>query len=68
MLMLVNIDAWDGYKANRLRILECLYNNSISNTIILSGDSHANWVSDLSSEHLPPASFSSIVFSRYPTV
>jgi len=24
-----------------------LYNNDISNTIILSGDSHANWVSDL---------------------
>jgi len=42
-----DLDAWDGYRANRLRILDFLYNNSIDNTVILSGDSHANWVSDL---------------------
>ncbi|PSR94096.1 hypothetical protein PHLCEN_2v4524 [Hermanssonia centrifuga] len=41
------LDAWDGYRANRNRILDHLYNNEISNTVILSGDSHANWVSDL---------------------
>ncbi|EPQ58357.1 hypothetical protein GLOTRDRAFT_37518, partial [Gloeophyllum trabeum ATCC 11539] len=40
-------DAWDGYRANRMRVLDYLYNNHITNTIILSGDSHANWVSDL---------------------
>ncbi|KAI0664598.1 PhoD-like phosphatase-domain-containing protein [Cubamyces menziesii] len=40
-------DAWDGYRANRERVLNHLYNEKISNTIILSGDSHANWVSDL---------------------
>ena len=43
----VDLDAWDGYRANRARVLNHLYNNSIDNTIILSGDSHANWVSDL---------------------
>jgi len=42
-----DLDAWDGYRANRLRVLEYLYDNHITNTIILSGDSHANWVSDL---------------------
>ncbi|KAI0831518.1 PhoD-like phosphatase-domain-containing protein [Trametes gibbosa] len=42
-----DVDAWDGYRANRARVLDHLYNNKISNTIILSGDSHANWVSDL---------------------
>uniref|UniRef100_A0A8H8CP52 Alkaline phosphatase D n=1 Tax=Psilocybe cubensis TaxID=181762 RepID=A0A8H8CP52_PSICU len=42
-----DLDAWDGYRANRARVLDHLYNNKISNTIILSGDSHANWVSDL---------------------
>ncbi|KLO07151.1 hypothetical protein SCHPADRAFT_945511 [Schizopora paradoxa] len=42
-----DLDAWDGYRANRLRVLDFLYNNSIGNTVILSGDSHANWVSDL---------------------
>ncbi|KAF9567511.1 hypothetical protein CPC08DRAFT_626796 [Agrocybe pediades] len=40
-------DAWDGYRANRARVLDHLYQNKISNTVILSGDSHANWVSDL---------------------
>ncbi|KDR81547.1 hypothetical protein GALMADRAFT_239562 [Galerina marginata CBS 339.88] len=40
-------DAWDGYRANRARVLDHLYKNKISNTVILSGDSHANWVSDL---------------------
>ncbi|KAI0362352.1 hypothetical protein OH77DRAFT_1432930 [Trametes cingulata] len=40
-------DAWDGYRANRARVLDHLYRNKISNTLILSGDSHANWVSDL---------------------
>ncbi|KAG6903200.1 hypothetical protein C0995_002743 [Termitomyces sp. Mi166 len=42
-----DVDAWDGYRANRARILDHLYQNKISNTVILAGDSHANWVSDL---------------------
>ena len=49
-------DAWDGYRANRNRVLDHLYNNKISNTIILSGDSHANWVSDLARKRLPLSS------------
>ncbi|KAI0780723.1 PhoD-like phosphatase-domain-containing protein [Trametes elegans] len=40
-------DAWDGYRANRNRVLDHLYDNDITNTIILAGDSHANWASDL---------------------
>ncbi|KAJ7940710.1 PhoD-like phosphatase-domain-containing protein [Mycena leptocephala] len=43
----VDLDDWDGYRANRQRVLDHLYRNKIKNTIILSGDSHANWVSDL---------------------
>ncbi|KAG6919791.1 hypothetical protein DXG01_000291 [Tephrocybe rancida] len=43
----LSLDAWDGYRSNRARIFDHLYNNKISNTIILAGDSHANWVSDL---------------------
>ena len=40
-------DAWDGYLANRNRTLQTLYDNDIGNNIVISGDSHANWVSDL---------------------
>ncbi|KAF7294999.1 Alkaline phosphatase D [Mycena indigotica] len=42
-----DLDDWDGYRMNRQRILDHLHANKIRNTIILSGDSHANWVSDL---------------------
>ncbi|KAJ4001349.1 PhoD-like phosphatase-domain-containing protein [Lentinula boryana] len=45
--LIVRKDAWDGYRVNRERVLNYLYENEINNTIILSGDSHANWVSDL---------------------
>nr|VWO98536.1 Uncharacterized protein [Ganoderma boninense] len=41
---ILDVDAWDGYRADRNRVLDHLYENKISNTIILSGDSHANRV------------------------
>ncbi|KAL2434648.1 Alkaline phosphatase D [Exophiala dermatitidis] len=43
----LDYDAWDGYQANRNRTFQTLYNNNITNNILISGDSHANWVSDL---------------------
>ncbi|KAL6710738.1 hypothetical protein ACN47E_007795 [Coniothyrium glycines] len=43
----VDVDAWDGYVASRNRTLKHLYDNAIDNTIMLAGDSHQNWVSDL---------------------
>jgi alkaline phosphatase D len=43
----LNGDSWDGYQANRNRTFSTLYENNISNTIFLAGDSHASWVSDL---------------------
>ncbi|CCC09565.1 hypothetical protein SMACR_03596 [Sordaria macrospora] len=42
-----NYDAWDGYVANRNRTFATLYENNITNNIMLAGDSHASWVSDL---------------------
>lgn len=43
----LNGDSWDGYQANRNRTFQTLYDNNISNTVFLAGDSHASWVSDL---------------------
>ena len=37
----LNLDAWDGYLANRNRTLAVLYENNINNNIFISGDSHA---------------------------
>lgn len=40
-------DSWQSYIANRNRTMRHLYDNEIGNNIVLSGDSHQNWVSDL---------------------
>ena len=40
-------DGWDGYVANRNRTLRTIIDHKINNTVFLSGDSHASWVSDL---------------------
>ncbi|OJD15955.1 hypothetical protein AJ78_03824 [Emergomyces pasteurianus Ep9510] len=42
-----NLDAWDGYRANRNRTLATIVDNEIDNTIILSGDTHNSYVADL---------------------
>ncbi|KAF4555768.1 Hypothetical protein D9617_2g057310 [Elsinoe fawcettii] len=42
-----NYDQWDGYQSNRNRTYQVLYGDDIGNNIMLAGDSHANWVSDL---------------------
>lgn len=41
-----NEDSWQGYLANRRRLFNTITENKIDNTVILSGDSHANWVYD----------------------
>jgi alkaline phosphatase D len=46
-----NYDQWDGYQANRNRTLHHLSKHNISNNIVISGDSHANWVSDLVADY-----------------
>ncbi|KAK2795902.1 hypothetical protein FQN50_009680 [Emmonsiellopsis sp. PD_5] len=43
----LDMDSWDGYRGNLNRTLRTLYENKINNNIFLAGDSHANWVSDL---------------------
>ncbi|KAK5129955.1 hypothetical protein LTR08_002672 [Meristemomyces frigidus] len=54
----LDYDAWDGYQANRNRTLNHLSQNNIGNNIVISGDSHASWVSDL--VWLDHANYSSI--------
>lgn len=42
-----NFDAWDGCMANKNRTLKTLHDNGIGNNIFLAGDTHVNWVTDL---------------------
>jgi alkaline phosphatase D len=43
----MNPDQWDGYAPARERLLRQLLGNDIRNNIVLSGDSHSTWCSDV---------------------
>jgi alkaline phosphatase D len=51
-----NPDAWDGYQAQRTRILNFLHRERIANPIVLTGDIHSAWVADLKLDFLDFAS------------
>ena len=40
-------DQWDGYTADRLRILRALRDNSVRDAVFLTGDIHSSWACDL---------------------
>lgn len=42
-----SMDKWDGYPAERQILLDHLAETRTSNPVVLTGDVHANWVSDL---------------------
>jgi alkaline phosphatase D len=43
----VNTDQWDGYPAERNRLLSNLQQNSSKNFVVLTGDIHSAWGNDL---------------------
>lgn len=45
-------DRWDGYPANRQRLLEHIHASRPGNPIVVSGDIHSFWANDL---HLKPS-------------
>jgi alkaline phosphatase D len=49
-----DFDNWDGYRAPRQRLLTSL--SHTRNPVVLTGDRHATWVSDLKADVYDPAS------------
>lgn len=43
----VNQDQWDGYPAERNKILTHIESNNIDNVVILTGDIHTSWGNDI---------------------
>jgi alkaline phosphatase D len=41
------MDAWDGYRASRQRITQGWVDAEVRNPVVLTGDVHAHWASDL---------------------
>ena len=42
-----NTDAWDGYQAQRTRVLDFLESERMRNLVILTGDAHSSWGFDV---------------------
>jgi alkaline phosphatase D len=47
-------DGWDGYAADRARILEFLQLRRPSNPVVLGGDMHSFWINDLKLDSYRP--------------
>jgi alkaline phosphatase D len=43
-------DVWDGYPAQRNRVLDVIEHDQISNVVILTGDIHSSWALDVARE------------------
>ena len=50
------MDQWGGYNAERTRLLEFFGARRTSNPVVLTGDSHSNWVNDLKINATDPKS------------
>ncbi|MFN3343011.1 MAG: alkaline phosphatase D family protein [Flavobacteriales bacterium] len=43
----VNGDQWDGYPAERDRVINHIMQNNISDVVVLTGDIHSSWANDV---------------------
>jgi alkaline phosphatase D len=51
-----SMDQWSGYEAARNRVLSYLMKRRPSNPVVITGDIHSNWVSDLKADWRDPRS------------
>jgi alkaline phosphatase D len=49
-------DDWNGYPANRARLLHHLHDAKVKNPVVIGGDSHAFWANDLKIDSFDPRS------------
>ncbi len=52
----VNPDAWDGYTANRDRIVAGLADSPVRNAVVLTGDIHSHWAAEVHERFDDPTS------------
>ncbi|USK36371.1 alkaline phosphatase D family protein [Bacillus sp. F19] len=50
---LFNMDTWDGYPASRERILDFVQKKGIFNFVVLTGDVHQHWASEIKASKDP---------------
>ncbi|AZZ81991.1 alkaline phosphatase D family protein [Gordonia alkanivorans] len=42
-----NADQWDGYAADRRRLLDSITSNGVDNVVFITGDIHSSWACDI---------------------
>lgn len=52
----VSMDSWDGYPATRQRVVQSWVDAGVRNPVVLTGDVHAHWASDVYADFSDPAS------------
>jgi len=50
-----NYDQWDGYQADRNRLLNFIGDNNLDNVVVLTGDIHSSWAHELTTDPNNPA-------------
>ncbi|WP_018656700.1 alkaline phosphatase D family protein [Actinomadura flavalba] len=55
-LKVTSQDSWDGYAASRDRITKGWVDARVRNAVVLTGDVHAHWASDLKADYDDPSS------------
>ncbi|TCC25608.1 alkaline phosphatase D family protein [Kribbella speibonae] len=55
-LKVTSMDSWDGYVASRERITRGWVDAGVRNAVVLTGDVHAHWASDLKLDYDDPTS------------
>ena len=58
-----NMDQWDGYAAERLRLLNFVEDNNINNLVVLTGDIHTSWANEI---YKNPASLTGDLLAQKP--
>ena len=56
----INPDAWDGYTAERDRLLQFLADNAIDNVVVLTGDIHTSWANDVTPDPYDPTVYNPV--------
>ena len=46
----INLDSWDGYPAERSKIIEYIKSNEINNVVFVTGDTHSSWALEVTED------------------
>lgn len=65
--IIVNADQWDGYQADRDRIINYVLDSNVQNVVFLTGDIHSSWASDIPGPGYNAATGAGSAFVEYVT-